>query len=68
MQRGPPPRPSSGRRFAPQAAGRPFMDHFNSEAQQFGMRPMAQNGGGPAGRFLSVVHHPEALWIWFLHT
>ena len=51
MQRGPPPRPSSGRRFAPQAAGRPFMDHFISEARQFGIRPMAQPGGGPAGRF-----------------
>lgn len=51
IQRGPPPRPDSGPRFAPQAVGRPFMDHFTSGAQQFGIRPMAPPGGGPAGRF-----------------
>ena len=50
-QRGPPPRPGSGPRFAPQAVGRPFKDHFTSGAQQFGIRPMAPPGGGPAGRF-----------------
>lgn len=51
IQRGPPPRPDSGPRFAPQAVGRPFMDHFTSGAQLFGIRPMAPPGGGPAGRF-----------------
>ena len=51
IQRGPPPRPGSGPRFAPQAVGRPFMDHFTSGAQQFGIRPMAPPGGGAAGRF-----------------
>ena len=49
-QRGPPPRPGSGPGFDPQA-GRPFKDHFTSGAQQFGIRPMAPSGGGPAGRF-----------------
>lgn len=50
-QRGPPPRPGSGPRFAPQAVGRPFVDHFTSGAQQFGIRPVVPPGGGPAGRF-----------------
>ena len=51
MLRGPPPWPGSGRRFAPHAAGRPFTDHFDSEAQQSGKRHMASPGAGPAGRF-----------------
>ena len=78
-QRGPPPRPGGGPRFDPQAVGRPLKDHFTSGAQQFGIRPMAPPGGGPAGRFslrgppfdgpLDMVpphsHTGSTLWVYF---